>query len=75
MKKYPTPSPASDVLQDKAGVVEFPVALEFNSRPPQIDSNVMLRRIAENMPWRNRLPGEPARRLAEKIRVEFEFKG
>jgi hypothetical protein len=35
----------------------------------------MLQRIAENMPWRNRLPGEAARRLAEKIRVEFEFKG
>jgi len=31
----------------------------------------MLRRIEENMPWRNRRPGEAEHRLAEKIPVEF----
>jgi len=31
----------------------------------------MLRRIEENMPWRNRRSGEAERRLAEKIPVEF----
>ncbi len=31
----------------------------------------MLRRIEENMPWRNQRPGEAERRLAEKVDVEF----
>ena len=75
MKKYPDRSPVNDVLEDAAGVLEFPVAPDFVSRPPKIDPQVMLRRIEENMPWRNSRPGEQERRLAEKIRVEFVFKG
>ena len=62
-------------MNDAAGVLEFPVAPDFVSHPPRIDPQVMLQRIAENMPWRNSRPGEQDRRLAEKIRVEFVFKG
>ena len=73
MIKYPDHSPATDGLRDAslADPLEFPVAPEFVSRPPQIELQVMLRRIEENMPWRNRRPGETERRLAEKIPVEF----
>jgi len=65
--------PAADVLRDappSAGL-EFPVAPGFISYPPQVELQVMLRRIEENMPWRNQRPGEAERRLAEKIPVEF----
>jgi hypothetical protein len=51
--------------------LEFPVAPEFDSRPPRIDPQVMLRRCAETMPWRKARPGEKERRLAEKITEEF----
>jgi hypothetical protein len=51
--------------------LELPVAPDFISRPPQVDTKAMLQRIAEHMPWQNRRPGEAERRLAEKIRVEF----
>ena len=73
MTKYPNPSPATDVLRDapSSGALEFPVASGFVSRPPQVELQAMLRRIEENMPWRNRRPGEAERRLAEKIPVEF----
>jgi len=73
MTKYPDHSPATDALRDAspADALEFPVASGFVSRPPQIELQVMLRRIEENMPWRNRRPGEAERRLAEKIPVEF----
>ncbi len=50
--------------------LEFPIS-DFVSRPPQIDPQVMLRRIEENMPWRNSRPGAKEQRLAEKISVEF----
>jgi hypothetical protein len=43
----------------------------FVSRPPQVDVQAMLRRIAENLAWRNSRPGETERRAAEKIPVEF----
>jgi hypothetical protein len=33
--------------------------------------NSVLRRIEENMPWRDRRPGEAEHRLAEVIPVEF----
>ena len=54
-----------------SGALEFPVAPNFVSRPPRIELQAMLRRIEENMPWRNQRPGEAERRLAEKIPVEF----
>ena len=73
MKKYPDHSPTPDVLRDapSSDALEFPIAPGFVSRPPQIELQVMLRRIEENMPWRNSRPGEAERRLAEKIPVEF----
>ena len=51
--------------------LEFPVAPEFRSLPPRLDPQVMLRRIAETMPWRSTRRGEIERRSAEKIDVEF----
>jgi hypothetical protein len=71
MKKYPAHSPANEAMNDAGNVLEFPVAPGFVSRPPQISPQVMLRRIAENLAWHNRRPGEQERRLAEKIPVEF----
>jgi hypothetical protein len=73
MTKYPDHSPANDELRDapSSDALEFPVAPDFVSRPPQIELATMLRRIEENMPWRNSRPGEAERRLAEKIPVEF----
>ena len=69
MTKYPDHSPSSDALNDAP--LEFPVAPDFVSRPPRIDPQVMLQRIAETMPWRSQRPGEAERRLAEKVAVEF----
>lgn len=54
-----------------ADKLEFPVAPDFVSRPPRIDPQVMLQRIAETMPWRSQRPGESERRLADKVAVEF----
>jgi len=54
-----------------AAELELPVAKDFVSLPPQIDPQVMLRRIEETMPWRSTRPGEKERRLAEKIPEEF----
>jgi hypothetical protein len=73
MKKYPDHWPPTDALQDVSptGALEFPVAPDFISRPPRVELQTMLRRIEENMPWRNQRPGEAKRRLAEKIPVEF----
>jgi hypothetical protein len=73
MEKYPDHSPANDVLRDAplAGALEFPVAPDFISYPPRVELQAMLRRIEENLPWRNRRPGEFERRLAEKISVKF----
>jgi len=51
--------------------LELPVAPGFVSRPPRVDPQVMLRRCARAMPWRNSRPGERERRLAEKILEEF----
>ena len=69
MKKYPDHSPAVDALRDAP--LEFPVAPNFVSRPPKVELQTMLKRIEENMQWRNSRPGEAERRLAEKIPVEF----
>jgi hypothetical protein len=71
MKKYTDHSPANEAMNDAGEILEFPVAPDFVSRPPQINPQVMLRRIAENMAWHNRRPGAQERRLAEKIPVEF----
>jgi hypothetical protein len=71
MKKYPSHSPTADALNETPDVLEFPVASDFDSLSPKIDPQAMLRRIAENMPWRNSRPGESERRAAEKIPVEF----
>jgi hypothetical protein len=71
MKKFPAHSPANEEMNDAGEILEFPVAPDFVSRPPQINPQVMLRRIAENIAWHNRRPGEQERRLAEKIPVEF----
>jgi hypothetical protein len=73
MTKYPAHSPATDALRDapSADTLEFPSASGFVSRPPKIELQAMLRRIEENLAWRNGRPGENERRLAEKIPVEF----
>jgi hypothetical protein len=69
MKKYPERSPNTEQLHDQR--LEFPIAPDFISRPPRVELQAMLKRIEENMPWRNSRPGEAERRLAEKITVEF----
>jgi hypothetical protein len=75
MKNYPDHSPTTDALRDAPmpGALEFPVAPEFASRRPRVELQAMLRRIEENLPWRNRRPGKAQRRLAEKIPVEFSL--
>jgi hypothetical protein len=70
MKKYPPPSPANDLLNDQPAL-DLPVNPNFISQPPQIDPQVMLQRIAENMPWRKSRPGEAERRAAEGVSEEF----
>ena len=69
MKKYPDHSPKTALLRDAP--LEFPVAPDFISRPAKVELQAMLKRIEENMPWRNSRPGEAMRRLSEKIPVEF----
>ena len=74
MKKYPAPAPANNFQLNEAALaadLEFPIDPDFVSYPPQLDPQVMLRRIEENMPWRSSRPGEAERRLAEKVDVEF----
>jgi hypothetical protein len=75
MKKSSAPAPTSEPgatdQHPELPDLEFPIAPDFDSRPPRLDPQVMLRRCAETMPWRNARPGEKERRLAEKILVEF----
>jgi hypothetical protein len=73
MKKYPERSPANSELRDApvSAPLEFPSATDFESMPPRIELRAMLRRIEENLSWRNSRPGAEERRLAEKIPVEF----
>jgi len=74
MKKYPAPAPTKNFELNETALaadLELPVATDFVSLSPQIDPQVMLRRIEETMPWRSTRPGEQERRLAEKIFVEF----
>jgi len=75
MKKYPDHSPAADILNDapRHDLLDLPVSPGFSSYPPRVELQAMLRRIEENMPWRNQRPNEAARRLAEKIPVEFNL--
>jgi len=73
-EKNPAPAPPNSFQLNEAALaadLELPVAPEFDSRPPRIDPQAMLRRIEETMPWRSTRPGEQERRLAEKIAVEF----
>ena len=51
--------------------LEFPSDPGFISYPPQIDPQVMLRRIAETMPWRSTRPGEKERRFEQAVHAEF----
>jgi hypothetical protein len=69
MTKYPLHSRPSELKESVT--LELPVDPGFQSRPPQIDPQVMLRRIEENIAWRNSRPGEAERRAAEKVSVEF----
>jgi hypothetical protein len=74
MKKYPTPAPLNNFQLNEAALaadLDLPVAPDFDSQPPRIDPQAMLRRIEETMPWRSTRPGEQERRLKEKISVEF----
>jgi hypothetical protein len=71
MKKYPDHLPAIDALKETADTLEFPVTSGFASLPPSLDPQAMLRRIEENMLWKNSQPGVKERRLAEKIPAEF----
>ena len=73
MKKCPDHSPPNDALRDIPHTehLELPIAPDFISHPPRIELQAMLRRIEENLSWRNQRPGEAERRLAEKIPVEF----
>ena len=74
MKKYPAPAPTNNFQLNEAALaaeLDFPVSPDFDPQPPRIDPQAMLRRIEETMPWRSTRPGEPERRLAEKIPEEF----
>ena len=73
MKKYPEPEPEGklELREAPAADLEFPIAPDFLSLPPQLDPQIMLRRIEETMSWRSTRPREQERRLAEKIQVEF----
>jgi hypothetical protein len=74
MKKYPERSPINELKLNEpgaGGALEFPIAPDFVSLPPRVELQAMLRRIEENLPWRSTRPGEPERRLAEKVNVEF----
>jgi len=73
LEKYPAPAPASESPLKEAATadLEFPIAPDFLSHPPQLDPEVMLRRIEETIPWRSTRPGEQERRLAMKVSAEF----
>jgi len=74
MNKYPKPATTNDYQLNEAAAavdLEFPLAPHFVSRPPQMDPQIMLQRIAKTMQWRSTRPGEAERRLAEKIPAEF----
>lgn len=71
MRKYPDQSRPGNVLREAPDRLELPVVPDFVSRPPRIDPQIMLQRIAETMVWRSQRPGEAERRLAGKIAVEF----
>lgn len=70
MKKSSEPAPTNRA-GDEWPDLEFPVNPDFDPRPPRLDPQVMLKRIAETLPWRSTRPGETERRLAEKIEEEF----
>jgi hypothetical protein len=57
--------------RDNKEKLEFPVEPDFVSRPPKIDPQAMLERIAQSMSMPKNRHEEAARRAAEKIDVEF----
>lgn len=63
-----TPGPKD---ADSGEKLEFPIEPDFLSLPPRLDPQVMLRRIAGNLPWRSARLGEQERRAALRIDVEF----
>lgn len=77
MSKYPDSQQGENAeAGDRTSTLglEFPIDPEFLSEPPSLDPQVMLRRSAESLKWRNSRPGEAERRLAEKVDVEFVLK-
>jgi hypothetical protein len=74
MNEHPTSSPQNAPELCKARGTEdldLPIDRDFLSLPPRVDLQVMLRRIAENMPFRSTRPGEQERRAEMKVDVEF----
>jgi hypothetical protein len=72
MKKYPDPSSQNESeIKETSSDLEFPIAQTFDSRPPQIEPQLMLARIVENIQWRNSLPGAAENRRAKIVDVEF----
>lgn len=74
MKKSPAPVESKNnqtQIAESMPDLEFPIAPDFVSRTPWVDPQAMLRRIEENLPWRNKQPGARERRLAQKIPEEF----
>jgi hypothetical protein len=71
MKSYPGPAPENESHLRDAANLDLPVCPDFDPSPPRIDAEAMLKRIAENLPWRSTRPGEAERRLQNKIHVEF----
>jgi hypothetical protein len=70
MKNSPAPA-ATDPSVGADEQLEFPIDPGFVSSPLRVELAAMLRRIEENLAWRNARPGEAERRLAEKVNVEF----
>jgi hypothetical protein len=74
MKEYPAfPKVTNLNLNEPSATenLEFPVAPDFLALPPRLDTQTMLGRLEETMPWRSTRPGETERRLAMKVNVEF----
>ncbi len=74
MDKYPDSRPVRNPELKEAGVfptLEFPVDRGFVSLPPRLEPHVMLRRIEETIRWRRARLGEPERRQAAAVDVEF----
>jgi hypothetical protein len=51
--------------------LEFPVAPDFDPKPPRLPWPVIFKRSEENLPYKIRQPDFEKRRLAAKCRAEF----